>query len=243
MIGAMAPGAAGALALEIGVAAWLFFGFFSLGLCTHWVGMGQLGIFVVEDQLAGAAPAPVDSGAAKIFQLCGMQAEPPATGAQAATACSHKRFPAHRVDCGEIEIFPALRNDGERAGDRTTAGNSLLHKEFPAHWAGNDGLADFFGFAEKRLTAWRYEGGDWADPLGECAGTANDAPPGAGRGPGGQKKSRAKGPAQVDQVGMSGCSVLAPTTHCGQTSQTGTKEENGAGLGDGSCTTLLPIYY
>ena len=49
---------------------------------------------------------------------------------------------------------------------------------------------------------------------------------------GGQKKSRAKGPAQVNQAGMSGCSGLAPTTHCGQTSQTGAKEKHGAGLGD-----------
>ena len=32
---------------------------------------------------------------------------------------------------------------------------------------------------------------------------------------------------------MSGCSALAPTAHRGQTSQTGTEEENGAGLGDG----------
>ena len=144
-IGARAPGEAGALALVAGMPAWSFFGFF-LSRIVHPSGRdGQLGTFVIEDQLAGAVPGPVDSGAAKIFQLCGMQAEPPATGAQAATACSHKRFPAHRVDCGEIEIFPALRNDGERAGDRTTAGNSLLHKEFPAHWAGNDGLADFSG--------------------------------------------------------------------------------------------------
>ena len=54
---------------------------------------------------------------------------------------------------------------------------------------------------------------------------------GAGRG--GQKKSRASGPARVDQVGMSGCSVLAPTGHRGQTSQPGAKEEHGGGLGDG----------
>ena len=107
--------------------------------------MGQLGFFVVEDQLAGAVPEPVDSGAAKIFQLCGMQAKQPATGAQVATTCSHKRFPAHRVDCGEVEIFPALRNGGETAGDGITAGNSLRHKGFPAHWAGNDRLADFSG--------------------------------------------------------------------------------------------------
>ena len=125
--------------------AWSFFGFFSLGLCTHRVGMGPLATFVVEDQLAGAVPAPVDSGAAKIFQLCEMQTEQPPTGAQVATTCSHRRFPAHRVDCGEIENFPSLRNDGERAGDGITAGNSLRHKEFPAHWAGNDRLAGFSG--------------------------------------------------------------------------------------------------
>ena len=64
---------------------------------------------------------------------------------------------------------------------------------------------------------------------------ANGVPPGAGRGPGGagKKKSRASGPARVDQVGMSGCSVLAPTGHRGQTSQPGAKEEHGGGLGDG----------
>ena len=56
--------------------------------------------------------------------------------------------------------------------------------------------------------------------------------PAAGCGPGGagKKKSRARGPARVDQVGMSGCSVLAPTGHCGQTSQTGAEEEHGAGF-------------
>ena len=107
--------------------------------------MGQLGTFVIEDQLAGAAPEPVDSGAAKIFQLCGMQAEQPATGAQVATPCSPKRFPAHRVDCGEVEIFPALRNGDEMASDGTTAGNGLRHNGFPAHWAGHDGLAGFSG--------------------------------------------------------------------------------------------------
>ena len=58
--------------------------------------------------------------------------------------------------------------------------------------------------------------------------------PAAGCGPGGagKKKSRASGPARVDQVGMSGCSVLAPTGHRGQTSQTGAEEEHGGGLGD-----------
>ena len=57
--------------------------------------------------------------------------------------------------------------------------------------------------------------------------------PAAGCGVGrAKKKSRASGPARVDQVGMSGCSVLAPTGHCGQTSQTGTEEEHGGGLGD-----------
>ena len=47
-----------------------------------------------------------------------------------------------------------------------------------------------------------------------------------------KKKSRASGPARVDQVGMSGRSVLAPTGHRGQTSQTGAEEEHGGGLGD-----------
>ena len=58
--------------------------------------------------------------------------------------------------------------------------------------------------------------------------------PAAGCGPGGagKKKSRARGPARVDLVGMSGCSVLAPTGHCGQTSQTGAEEEHGGRLGD-----------
>ena len=41
MIGAMAPGETGALALEVGAPAWSFFGFFSLGLCTHRIGMGN----------------------------------------------------------------------------------------------------------------------------------------------------------------------------------------------------------
>ena len=145
MIGARAPGEAGVLALAVGVPAWSFFGFFSLGLCTHRIGMGRAATFLAEGQLAGAVPGPVDSGAAKIFQLCGMQAEQPAMGAQVATTCSHKRFPAHWVDCGEIEIFPALRNDGERAGDGTTAGNSLRHNGFPVHWAGHDRLAVFSG--------------------------------------------------------------------------------------------------
>lgn len=64
--------------------------------------------------------------------------------------------------------------------------------------------------------------------------------PATGCGPGeaGKKKSRASGPARVDQVGMSGCSVLAPTGHRGQTSQTGAEEEHGGRLGDGgSCRT------
>ena len=129
-----------------------FLVFSSLGLCTHRIGKRQLGTFVVKDQLAGAMPGPVDSGAAKIFQLCGMQAEQPPTGAQVATTCSHKGFPAHRVDCGEVEIFPALRNGGERAGDGINAGNSLRHKGFPAHWAGNDRHAGFSGLRK----------GDWA---------------------------------------------------------------------------------
>lgn len=151
MIGAMAPGATGALVLDVGGPTWLFFGFFSLVLCTPRVGMGQSGTTVIEDQLAGAAPAPVDSGAAKIFQLCGMQAEQPPTGAQGATTCSHKRFPAHRVDCDEVENFPALRSGGEKTGDGTTDGNSLRHKGLPAHWAGHDGLA---GFSDLRKGGW-----------------------------------------------------------------------------------------
>ena len=59
--------------------------------------------------------------------------------------------------------------------------------------------------------------------------------PATGCGPGGagKKKSRASGPARVDQVGMSGCSVLAPTGHRGQTSQTGAEEKHGGGFGDG----------
>ena len=117
MIGAMAPGETGALALVAGVPAWSFFGFF-LSRIVHPSGRdGQLGTFVIEDQLASAVPGPVDSGAAKIFQVCGMQAEQPPTGAQVATTYSHKRFPAHRVDCGEVENFPDLRNGGGMAGD------------------------------------------------------------------------------------------------------------------------------
>lgn len=107
--------------------------------------MGRAATFLVEDQLTGAVPEPIDSGAAKIFQLCGMQAEQPATGAQMATTCSHRRFPANRVDCGEVEIFPALRNGGGMTGDGITAAKSLRHKGSPAHWAGNDGLAGFSG--------------------------------------------------------------------------------------------------
>lgn len=78
MIGARAPGEAGVLALAVGVpACWSFFGFF-LSWIVHSSGRdGQLGTFVVEDQLAGAVPEPIDSGSAKIFQLCGMQAEQP----------------------------------------------------------------------------------------------------------------------------------------------------------------------
>ena len=72
-----------------GVPASSFFGFFSLGLCTHRVGLGQSGTFVIEDQLAGAVPGSVDNGAAKIFQLCGMQAGQSPTGAQVATTCNH----------------------------------------------------------------------------------------------------------------------------------------------------------
>ena len=151
MIRALAPGESGVLTLVAGMPAWSFFGFFSLGLCTHRVGMGQSGTFVVEDQLAGAAPEPVDSGAAKIFQLCGIQAEQPPTGTQVASTCSHKRFPVHRVDCGEVEIFPALRNGGERTGDGRTAGNSLRHNGFPAHWAGDGGLAA--GQGQERVRA------------------------------------------------------------------------------------------
>ena len=154
MIGAMAPGATGVLVLAVGAPAWSFFGFFSLGLCTHRAEMGQLGTLVIEDQLAGAVPGPVDSGAARIFQLCGMQAEQPATGAQVATTCSHRRFPAHRVDCGEVENFPALRNGGERTGDVMTGGNSLRHKGFPPIGQAMTG-SRFFGFAERRLAAWR----------------------------------------------------------------------------------------
>ena len=191
MIGAMAPGETGALALEVGAPAWSFFGFFSLGLCTHRVGMGRAATFLVEGQLAGAVPGPVDSGAAKIFQLCGMQAEQPATGAQVATTCSHKRFPAHRVACGEIENFPALRNGGETAGDGRTAGNSLRHKGLPAHWAGHDGLA---GFSDLRKGGWPRgdtERGAGVCPCGRGMAAANGAPPGAGREPGGAGKKRA----------------------------------------------------
>ena len=191
MIGAMAPGAAGALVLVAGMPAWSFFGFFSLGLCTPRVGMGQLGFFVIEDQLASAAPAPVDSGAAKIFQLCGMQAEQPPTGTQVATTCSHKRFPAHRVDCGEVEIVPALRNGGERAGDGRTAGNSLRHKGFPAHWAGHDGLAGFSGLRKGDWARGDAEVGPGFAQQADERATANGAPPGAGRGPGGAGKKRA----------------------------------------------------
>ena len=191
--------------------------------------------FVVEDQLAGAVPGPVDSGAAKIFQLCGMQAAQPPTGAQVATTCSHKRFPAHRVDCGEAENFPDLRNGGETAGDGRTAGNSLRHNGFPVHWAGNNGLAGFSGLRKGGWPRGDAEMGPGFARQEDVWAVASGAPPGAGHGPGGtgKKKSRAKGPAQANQVGMIGLSVLAPTAHRCQTSQTGTEEEHGAGLGDG----------
>ena len=190
MIGAMAPGETGALALEVGAPAWSFFGFFSLGLCTHRVGMGRAATFLVEGQLAGAVPGPVDSGAAKIFQLCGMLAEQPPAGAQVATTCSHKRFPAHRVDGAEVEIFPALRNGGERAGDGIIAGTSLRHKGFPAHRAGNDGLAGFSGLRKGGWPRDDAELGAGVWPVGKCVGTASGAPPRLRERPrrGGQKK-------------------------------------------------------
>ena len=80
-----------------------------------------------------------------------------------------------------------------------------------------------------------------SDPAAACR-RVRGQPTGAvgplrGVGWGGQKKSRASGPAQVDQVGMSGCSVLAPTAHRGQTSQTGAEEEHGGGLRDGGVIT------
>ena len=86
-----------------------------------------------------------------------------------------------------------------------------------------------------RGTARRRRGraaGLWS--AGECGAAGRRRRPAAGCGPGGagKKKSRASGPARVDQVGMSGCSVLAPTGHRGQTSQTGAEEEHGGGLGD-----------
>ena len=49
---------------------------------------------------------------------------------------------------------------------------------------------------------------------------------------GGQKKEQGQRPCSGESGGMSGCSVLAPTGHCGQTSQTGAEEEHGGGLGD-----------
>ena len=191
MIGALAPGESGVLTLVAGMPAWSFFGFFSLGLCTPRAGMGQLATFFVEDQLASAAPAPVDSGAAKIFQLCGIQAEQPPTGTQVASTCSHKRFPVHRVDCGEVEIFPALRNGGERTGDGRTAGNSLRHNGFPAHWAGDGGLAGFSGLRKGGWPRGDTERGAGVCPCGRGMAAANGAPPGAGREPGGAGKKRA----------------------------------------------------
>ena len=121
-------------------------------------------------------------------------------------------------------------------GNGRTAGNSLRHKGLPAHWTGNDGLAGFSG-----LRKGDWPRGDTEMGAGVCPGergmaAVNGAPPGAGREPGGagKKKSRAKGPAQVNQAGMSGCSVLASTANRGQTCQAGTEEEHGAGFGDGS---------
>ena len=63
MIGAMAPGAAGALVLKVGVPAWSFFGFFSLELCTHRVGMGNWALF--SSRISWQAPCPSRSTVAR----------------------------------------------------------------------------------------------------------------------------------------------------------------------------------
>ena len=65
------------------------------------------------------------------------------------------------------------------------------------------------------------------------AGADGRRRPATGCGPGGagKKKSRASGPARVDQVRMSGCSVPAPTGHCGKTSKTGAEQQHRGGLG------------
>jgi len=101
----------------------------------------------------------------------------------------------------------------------------------------------------KKGADWRMLCGTARRRCGQAAGLrsvtgrgSRSAPPARFRvraGWSGQKKSRAKGPARVDQVGMSGCSVFAPTGHCGQTSQTGAEEEHGGGLGDGGA---VPSY-
>ena len=108
-----------------------------------------------------------------------------------ATTCSHKRFPAHRVACGEVEIFPALRNGGERTGDGITVGNSLRHKGFHVHWAGNDGLAGFSGLRKDGWVRGDAEKGAGVCPGGRGMAAVNGAPPGPGRGPGGAGKKRA----------------------------------------------------
>ena len=92
-------------------------------------------------------------------------------------------------------------------------------------WAGQSG-----GRAGKRLGCGLRAG------AGQPAGAAGPLR-GAGRVGRAKKKSRARGPARVDQVGISDCSVLAPTGHRGQTSQTGAEEQHGGGLGDGGIIT------
>ena len=102
----------------------------------------------------------------------------------------------------------------------------------------------------KKGADWRLLRGTARRRCGQVTGTRTAGRSGAATGAAGplqgadrvgqaKKKSRASGPARVDQVGMSGCSVLAPTGHCGQTSQTGAEKEHGGGFGDGMI--CLPI--
>ena len=138
--------------------------------------------------------------------------------------------------CGTVKGWPALRRRAALAAAHGVPGAQGWR------WPGR-GL---FVCAARRLEPGRGRGvgRDAASrrigcrgmrPAGDGGAAGRRGRPAAGCGPGGagKKKSRASGPARVNQVGMSVCSVLAPTGHCGQTSQTGAEEEHGGGLGDG----------
>ena len=117
-------------------------------------------------------------------------------------------------------------------GDVVTGGNRLRHNGFPAHWAGNDGLADFSGL---RKGGWPRGDAEVGTGLTQRANVrerqvAPHPARSAGRAGRRAKKEQGQRPCSVDQAGISVGSVFAPTTHSGQTSQTGAEEEHGAGF-------------